>query len=126
MIAAFQFKLYPTEEQERLLLETLETLRHLYNNALGERIDAYKHEQRNVSFYDQANQLPHLKKRALFLANVHAHLANDCMKRLQRAYENFFRRVKLGQEKLGFPRFKSIGRYRSFTFPEWGNGANLI
>ena len=94
MIAAFQYKLYPTNEQEATLLETLETLRHLYNNALGERIDAYQHEHRNVNYGDQANLLPTLKKRAPSLTNVYSQVAQDCMRRLHRAYENFFRRVK--------------------------------
>ena len=40
-------------------------------------------------------------------------------KRLDKAFHAFFRRVKNG-EKPGYPRFKSIGRYHSFTDPQGG------
>jgi len=39
--------------------------------------------------------------------------------RLDKAYQNFFRRVKIG-EKPGFPRFKGKGWYDSFTYPQSG------
>jgi putative transposase len=44
---------------------------------------------------------------------------------LEKAYQNFFRRVKLGLEKPGFPRFKGVGRYRSFTYPCYGTAAKI-
>ena len=36
----------------------------------------------------------------------------------------FFRRVQHG-EKAGYPRFKGRGRFHSFTYPQWDNGATL-
>src|SRR5205085_8732206 len=45
-------------------------------------------------------------------------------RRAQRAYENFFRRVKAGQTP-GFPRFKSYLRFNSITFPVYGDGCKL-
>ncbi|HLV78759.1 MAG TPA: helix-turn-helix domain-containing protein [Chthonomonadaceae bacterium] len=47
------YKLRPTPAQEAILLETLETCRHLYNRALAERRDAWKMEQRSVCFAEQ-------------------------------------------------------------------------
>ena len=44
--------------------------------------------------------------------------------RLDRAFQAYFRRVKNG-ETPGYPRFQGKGRYNSFTFPEYGNGAVL-
>jgi putative transposase len=125
MLIAFQYKLYPTPEQERVLLDTLETCRHLYNNALAERIDAYNHEGRTIGYGRQANQLPVLKKKAPALLQPHSQVVQDCLRRLQKAYDNFFRRVQEGEEEPGFPRFKGIGRYRSLTYPHWGRGVSL-
>ncbi|WP_243029501.1 RNA-guided endonuclease InsQ/TnpB family protein, partial [Thermus altitudinis] len=43
----------------------------------------------------------------------------DVIKRVDRAFQGFFRRVKKGQ-KPGYPRFKGKRRYDSFTFPQAG------
>jgi putative transposase len=125
MQKGFLYRLYPTSEQECLLTQTLETLRHLYNNALAERIDAYRYEMRSIGWLEQKRQLPPLKKMAPPLSEVYSQVAQDCLQRLDKAYANFFRRVKLGLEKPGFPRFKGIGRYRSLTYPQWESGVKL-
>lgn len=46
-------------------------------------------------------------------------MLQDVAKRLDKAFHAFFRRVKNG-EKPGYPRFKSFGRYHSFTHPQGG------
>ena len=46
-------------------------------------------------------------------------MLQDVLKRLDRAYQAFFRRVKAGQ-KAGFPRFQGRDRYHSFTYPQSG------
>jgi putative transposase len=125
MIRAYLYRLYPSKEQEYVLEDTLETLRHLYNNALAERMDAYQQEGRTIGYLEQQNQLPALKKKALPLAELYSQVAQDCLRRLDKTYQNFFRRVKAGEKKPGFPRFKGIGRYRSFTYPCWGSGVRL-
>src|SRR5438128_10373859 len=109
LIKTFQYKLYPTKEQECLLFDTLETLRNLYNGALAERIDRYKHEEVIITGYDQQKQLPNLKKKAKPLADLFSQVAQNCLKRLDKAYSNFLRRVKAGLGKPGFPRFKGVG-----------------
>ena len=125
MVVCFQYKIYTSEEQEQVLCDTLEVCRRLYNNALAERIDAYKYEGRTVTFAEQCRQLPRLKERAQPLADINAQVAQNVLRRLDRAYQNFFRRIKAGFEKPGFPRFKGEGRYRSLTYPQWGSGVSL-
>jgi putative transposase len=154
MIVTYQYRLYPTQEQAIVFDNAVETLRHLYNGALAERIDAYQYEGTTIGFVDQANQLPLLKVTAQPLAELNAQVAQDCLKRLDKAYQAFFRRVKrcpsggaggrpaqslpaqrefplgLGAgktgEKVGFPRFKGIGRYRSFCYPQWKGSVKLL
>jgi putative transposase len=55
---------------------------------------------------------------------MHSHVLQDVLARLDRTYQAFFRRVAAG-EQAGFPRFKGRGRFRSFTFKEYGNGARV-
>jgi putative transposase len=59
----------------------------------------------------------------LGLANYHC--AQDVLKRLDKAFQAFFGRIKHGQ-KPGFPRFKSSGRFDSITFPSHGDGNRLL
>ena len=125
MIVCFQYHLYPTSEQECVLDNTLETLRHLYNGALAQRIDAFKHEGRTVGYVAQAKQLPLLKATAPPLLALNAQVAQECLKRLDTAYQAFFRRVKAG-DKPGFPRFKGVGRYRSFCYPQYKGSVKLL
>jgi hypothetical protein len=46
------------------------------------------------------------------------------MRRLDKAYAAFFRRLQ-GGEKPGYPRFKVAGRYDSMEFPAYGDGLRL-
>jgi putative transposase len=48
----------------------------------------------------------------------------DVLARLDRTYQAFFRRMQRG-EKAGLPRYKGRGRFRSFTYKEYGNGVHL-
>jgi len=57
-------------------------------------------------------------------AAIHSHVLQDVLARLDQTYQAFFRRVQRGA-KAGFPRFKGRNRFHSFTFKEYGNGAQL-
>jgi putative transposase len=124
MKKAFVYKLRPNPAQEAKLSEILETCRHLYNHAVGDRKEAWETEQRSVNFAEQSASLPGLKTENPYLPQVHSQVLQDVLHRVDRAYQAFFRRVKTG-EKPGYPRFRGRGWYDSFTFPQWSNGAKL-
>lgn len=44
----------------------------------------------------------------------------DVLRRLKKAFNNFFRRVREHAKEKGYPRFKAEGRYNSFTYPQSG------
>ena len=56
---------------------------------------------------------------------IPAHSFQNTLKRLDKSYKSFFRRVRTGQEKAGFPRFKSYHRFKSFVFV-YGIGAKIV
>jgi len=91
--------------------------RQLYNAALQERIGAYQMRRVSVNYYDQANQLPSIKEVCPEYKEVGSHVLQDVLRRLDKAFQNFFRRVKQGQTP-GFPRYQGRNRYDSFTFPD--------
>lgn len=118
MRKTFKYRIYPTKEIERKLFWVLTRCRELYNAALSERKDAYKYAGKSISYYDQQNDLPEIKaKIRQEYQDIAAHVLQDVLRRLDRAFQNFFRRCKTG-ENPGFPRFQSRNRYDSFTYPD--------
>jgi transposase len=61
MLKTFQYRLYPTKRQERLLTEQGEEVRWLWNTLLAERTIAWEERPEAVLYYDQQNALPTLK-----------------------------------------------------------------
>nr|WP_287584876.1 RNA-guided endonuclease TnpB family protein [Candidatus Borrarchaeum sp.] len=119
MKRTYKFRLYPTTPQQATFTQWLTTCRCVYNNALAERKDAWHTHQQAVSYYEQANHLKDAKKTNLFLQAVHSQVLQDTLRRLDKTFKNFFRRLKKG-EKPGYPRFKGKYRYDSFTYPQSG------
>lgn len=117
-------KLKPTKPQLAAMEQTLEVCRHLYNGALAERKDAWENERRSVTFAQQCASLPALKEKSAYLPNVHSQVLQDVMHRVNRSFENFFRRVK-AKETPGYPRFKGENWYDSFQYRQYGNGAKF-
>lgn len=120
MRTAYKFRIYPTKEQEAVLDGTLETCRRIWNLALADRKIAWEQEGISRSYEDQARLLTEEKRLHPELYSVHAHVLQDVLRRLKKAFDNFFRRCREGARKKGYPRFKGRGQYKSFTYPESG------
>jgi putative transposase len=121
---AYLYRLYPTDEQAALLQQQLDVAREVYNACLLERREAYRMAGVTVNYYAQANQLKDIRGERPDIAAVNFSMLQAICRRAQRAYENFFRRLKAGQ-RPGFPRFKSYLRFNSVTFPSYGDGCKL-
>jgi putative transposase len=117
MKTAYKFRMYPNKQQEAMLEVTLETCRHLYNTALADRKNCYELEGLSRSYEDQANTLTLEKKEGKW--SVFSQVSQDVLKRVDKTFKAFFRRVKSG-ENPGYPRFKGKGWYKSFTYPQAG------
>jgi putative transposase len=124
MKKAYVYRLYPTDEQGHALQRQLDVARELYNACLLERREAYRLAGLSLNYYAQANQLKDIRRDRADIAALNFSMLQAICRRAQRAYENFFRRVKAGQP-AGFPRFKSYLRFNSITFPSYGDGCKL-
>jgi putative transposase len=100
----------------------LEDTRQLYNAALEERREAWRRGRHRVSFYSQDAQLKEIRAAD---PERYGRWSFSCeraaIRRLDRAFQAFFRRVKAGQ-RPGYPRFKGRGWWDSVQWPT-GNGA---
>lgn len=115
----YKYRLYPNKEQSQKLETTLDICRFLYNSALEERKEAYQKRGVSLSYRHQQNELPECKLEVPELNQIHSQVLQDTLRRLDKSFQNFFRRVKNG-EKPGYPRFKSKNRFHSFTYPQFG------
>ncbi|MEK6882652.1 MAG: RNA-guided endonuclease TnpB family protein [Nanoarchaeota archaeon] len=114
MQRSFKFRIYPDRKQEARMNQSLESCYELYNVLLQMKIDKYKDEKIILSQFD-------LNKIATELdVPIHSQVKQNISKRINDAFQHFFRRVKEKKGKAGFPRFKSSNRYKSITFPQSG------
>jgi putative transposase len=112
MRRAFKFRAYPTRGQQQLAEACLDAHRQLYNAALEERREAWRHGV-TIRYGDQSAQLtgirqvdPNGQGRWSFTSQ------QQTLRRLDRAFQGFFDRVRTGR-KAGYPRFKSRARWDS-------------
>jgi putative transposase len=112
-----KFRIYPSQTQVQILVGWLRLHCELYNAALQERRDAWKKARVSVGYLDQQNSLPEVKEYRPELVQLGSHALQETVRRVDRAFKAFFRRIKAG-EKPGHPRFKSFKRFDSFTYPD--------
>jgi putative transposase len=118
-MTAYKYRLKPSAKVIAIFESWLALLRELYNAAFQERRDTYRINHLSINYNAQANQLPEIKQDRPELALIHSQVIQNALKRIEFAFDNFFRRVKEGH-KPGYPRFRSSSRYDSFTYPQSG------
>ena len=104
---SYKFRLYPNLEQTRQIECTFDCCRYVFNHFLAQRIESYEETGKTPSCFDQMRELPQMKKEEPWLASADSTALQQTLKALDAAYKNFFRRVKTGEGKPGFPKFKS-------------------
>lgn len=116
MLRSFELRLKPKAAQRAAMQYILADSAETYNAALQERRDAWKLCQKAVTYYDQTAELTELRKDPTF-AVIALDIQREPLRRIDRAFQDFFRRLKAGQ-KPGYPRFRSRDRYDSFAWHE--------
>lgn len=104
---AYKFRIYPNQQQEELIQKTFGCSRFVYNYYLAKRIELYKTNKSTISCYDCFKDLKNTKHEFNWLKEVDITALRSSLNNLDNAYKNFFRRVKSGDSKVGFPKFKS-------------------
>jgi putative transposase len=121
---AYKYRLYPSRSQEDSLSTMLETHRRLYNQALEQRKAAYETKGKPVTYGQQSMWMKDRRREDPYLAETNFSSCQATLRRLDKAFNAFFRRVKKG-EKPGYPRFKGRNRFDSVEFPAYGDGCKL-
>ncbi|WP_038168480.1 RNA-guided endonuclease TnpB family protein [Thiomonas sp. FB-Cd] len=126
-------KLYPNAARAARLEAWTRLHCELYNAALEERVVAWRKAGKSISDFDQQNILPQIKADRPEFVELGSHALQQTLRRPDRAFQSFFRRVKAGQTP-GFRRFKAGKWFSGFAYPDpagWklmqhgGRGATL-
>ena len=124
MKRTYQYRLYPTAQQQNALAVCLRQACLLYHEALAHRRSVYKHTEQSVSYVDQWHRFREDRKaRVEDFGLLNATSVQQLLRRLDKAFAAFFRRIKAG-DKPGFPRFKPAHRFRSIEY-RYGDGCRL-
>ena len=122
MKRTYEYRLYPRPAEQAALSRLLEQHREVYNAALAQCRNAYEATGQHQSalsqwpyFRDWRNTFPDLILNASSLQHT--------LRRVDKAYAAFFRRVKAGQTP-GHPRFKGAPRFHSVEYT-YGDGVKL-
>ena len=104
----YNFRIYPTVEQERQIQKTFGCCRFVYNYYLNKRIEHYESNHSIYSFYECCLDMTQIKgqEEYAWLKEVDLNALQSSLKDLDEAYKGFFRRMKQGGAP-GFPIYKS-------------------
>ena len=104
MNRAFEIRIYPTKEQQRLLDSTFGATRFVYNNALSLRQSYFKYYEFKST---ELNIEQMLKAFNPWLNNVEAKALQHSIRDLDKAYSNWFNSLsKKTKQKSKAPKFK--------------------
>ena len=115
----YKYRIYPSNGQKSALNETLAICRLVYNSMVHERTVVHERGEKPPTFYTQVPALARWKKDHAELNTVHSQVLQNVGRRVELAFQSFFRRVKAG-ETPGYPRLKGSGQYDSITYPQSG------
>ena len=100
---AYQYRIYPTDEQKQMLARTFGCARFVYNWALRLRTDAYYERQERIGYHQTSAMLTDLKKQPEYawLNDVSCVPTQQALRHLDKAFRNFF------EGRAAYPKFHS-------------------
>lgn len=119
-IRTYVIKLDPSKAQEERFGQWLGSTRFIWNCSLEYLTWMYRGFGVSVKKADLQREIAECKSDFPWIRDVHSQAVQETTDRLYLAMQSFFRRVKAGDEKPGYPKFKSKnkGDHNSFTFKQ--------
>ena len=114
MLVAYKYRLYPNKEQQEYFAKCFGCVRFIYNRMLSDKIDYYKKTKQKLN-----NTPAQYKKEFEWLKEVDSLALANAQMNLQTAYNNFFKRPK-----VGFPKFKSKKNH-NYSYTTNNQGGNI-
>ena len=135
MRISYQYRLKPTKAQSAFIDNTLDMLRCQYNYQLSQRFRWYEQNKCPIdrcslyvcylpelsekpNRFSQQASLTQLKKDRPWYKEIHSQVLQEVPKRVEIAFDKWLAGDSNGK-KSGRPRFKAIGQYKTFTYPQF-------
>lgn len=134
MRTSYQYKIKPTKEQVEKIAQTLEMLRCQYNYLLAQRFDWHGQNRcpldrcpliyhipelkEQPNYYSQKASLTQLKVDRPWYKEIHSQVLQEVPKKVEITFERWLKGDSNGK-KSGRPRFKGVGQYKTFTYPQF-------
>ncbi|MCL5007442.1 MAG: transposase [Candidatus Marsarchaeota archaeon] len=122
---AYKFRIYPDATRQEEIDERLILAQQFYNRILEKSIASYRNGKTKVSMTQFNRFVKEIIQEDKKYLRLYSQTRCEIEFRIFKAYRNFFRRVREGNRKAGFPRFRSRDRYKSITYPQ-DNGSFSI
>lgn len=116
MLLNYKYEIHPTLLQATILSSWISMCRHTYNSALLDRSHAYKERGESLNVYSLQSIQKIDKKRFPFLKEMPSQPLQESLHRLEKAFNNFFRKDN------AYPKLKKFKDYNSLTFTQFGIG----
>lgn len=107
MITSYQYRLKPTSDQRCQMTHWLDMLRHQYNYLLADRFDWREMNRCSINacplissiaelreqptYYSQKRTLVNLKENRPWYKDIHAHVLQDVVKRVDLAFQRWLK-----------------------------------
>ena len=124
----YKFRLYPNKEQASLIIRTFGCCRFVYNRYLTIRKETYQQTGKSLSYNACSKDMTKLKHQTdtIWLSEVDSTALQSSLNNLDKAYQNFFNKVRKG-EKSGYPKYKSKHCYKqSYTSKRVGGNIKVF
>ena len=122
---AYKFRIYPDAKRQEEIDERLILAQQFYNKILEKSIASYRNGKTKASMAQFNKFVREIIQEDKKYLKLYSQTRCEIEFRLLRAYQNFFRRIREGNRRAGFPRFRSRDRYKSITYPQ-DNGSFSI
>jgi putative transposase len=103
VILTYRYRLLSLKSPHRALDRVCAAQRELYNATLEERIDCYRKTGKTRTYIDQCKALTQCRHALPEMSELPANLQRWTLKRIDGAFQGFFRRLKTRSGKAGFP-----------------------
>jgi len=119
VVRVSKIRLYPNASQEVVLLDVLRICKDAWNALKTLIQEEYENTGKTLGYYDLCHKLTILKQVERKYQLPHSQVIRNVATRITGAYKSFFATRKKGLRSR-LPRYKSVERYHSFTYPQFG------
>ena len=134
MRISYQYRIKPNKKQREIIDNTLDMLRCQYNYQLAQRFNWYEQNRCCIdrcsllcylpelkdkpTYYNQKASLTQLKKDRPWYKTIHSQVLQEVPKKVEIAFDRWLK-GDCNSKKSGRPRFKGVGQYKTFTYPQF-------